>query len=173
MSAQTTWHRWRVAFAATLFTTTFFAAAAAEGQDPTTEANIDVRLEVYRAADLVVTPIDFGTVLINGDNGTLTMDGAGSLSFSGGILETYDGPVGTAQAGSLTLDAHAGAIANITVDPEVDLGSGVKFTPQLDETAVAMMGGPVTVSVYGSVDFPADTQTGTYDGLLTVNVSYQ
>ena len=167
MRRRTNWRRWCAVFAVALF-----PAAAIHAQDPTTETNIDVRLEVYRAADLVVTPIDFGTVLINGESGSVTMDSAGALSFTGGILETYDGPNGAAKAGTLTMDAHAGATANVTLDPTVDLGSGVVFTPALDSASVAMTGAPVSVNVYGTVDFPANTQTGNYDGLLTVNVSY-
>ena len=167
MRMKATWHRWCAVFAVALF-----SAVAARAQDPTTEANIDVRLEVYRAADLAVTAIDFGTVLINGDSGSVKMDSSGALTFTGGILETFDGPFGAATAGTLTMDANAGATANITLDPTVDLGSGVIFTPALDSTAVAMTGGPVTVSIYGTVDFPTNTQTGNYDGLLHVNVTY-
>ena len=161
-------HRWWCAvFVAVLCTT-----VAGEAQDPTTETEIDVRLEVYRAADLEVTPIDFGTVLINGDEGILEMGSSGELRFAGGILEVYDGPSGPARAGTLTMDANDGAIANIDLDDTVDLGSGIVFTPELDEDAVVMTGGPVTVNVFGTVEFPANTQTGNYDGLLTVNVSY-
>ncbi len=167
MSTSMPWHRWRAVFAAALV-----FAATAQAQDPTTETEIDIRLEVYRAADLEVTPIDFGTVLINGDSGTLEMDSTGMLRFAGGILQVFDGPLGSAQAGTLTMDANAGATANITLDATVDLGSGVTFTPEIGSTAVAMNGGPVTVNVYGTVEFPANTQSGNYDGLLTVNVSY-
>ncbi len=167
MSLKKDRHRWCILFAAMLF-----ATLAVEGQDATTEADMDVRLDVYRAADLVVTPIDFGTVLINSESGTVTMDSAGALSFTGGILGTFDGPFGSAKAGTLTMDANAGATATITLDPAIDLGAGVTLTPALDNAAVAMTGGPVTISVYGRVDFPADTKTGDYDGVLVVNVTY-
>ena len=158
--------------AASFFVAIPFAALADGVRDPTTEAEIDVRLEVYRAADLRVTPIDFGTVLINGEGGVLSMDSSGELTSVGGILETFDGPSGPAAPGTLTLDANVGATASISLDPLVELGGGVTFFPKLDSTDVPMTGAPVTVILYGEVLFPENTQTGTYDGILNVNVNY-
>jgi hypothetical protein len=158
-------------YASMLFATMFFARTA-QGQDGATEAALDVYVEVYRAADLVTTPIDFGTVLINSKSGTVAMDPNGDLIFSGGILKLFDGPSGPAMAGTLTMDANAGATASIALSSSVHLGTGVFFTPELDSHTVVMQGGPVTVKIFGSIHFPANTQTGDRNGVLTVTVSY-
>ena len=157
---------------------TFVSAAlllsslAVEAQDPTTFTEMEIGFEVYRVAELQVTPIDLGTILINGEGGTVAMDASGRLSASGGVLTTVDGPFGAPRPGTLTLDADAGITATITLSPSVDLGGGVSFTPALDSASVAMTGSPVTVNVYGTLEIPPNTQTGSYDGLLTVDVSY-
>ena len=145
-----------------------FTSGASHAATPTS-AEMEVRVDIERAADLVVTPIDFGTILINGDAGQVNMDQAGAITSAGGVLQTY----GTPQAGTLTIDANNGAVATVTMDPSVALGTeGVVFTPTADTTTVNLDGTPSTVTVYGVVDFPADTQTQSLTGLLNINVSY-
>lgn len=148
------------------------SALAGEGQDPTTTTEMEIGFGIYRVAELQVTAIDFGVILINGEGGTVVMDSSGGLASSGGILTTLDGPFGAARPGTLTMDADAGVTATITLSTSVDLGSGLVFTPALDNTSVAMSGSPVTVNVYGVLRIPPNTQTGSYDGILAVDVSY-
>jgi hypothetical protein len=134
-----------------------------------TSAEMEVRVDIERAADLSVTPIDFGTILINGDAGAVDMDVNGGITPSGGVLQTYGVPT----AGSLTIDANNGSVATITMDTTVNLGTaGVVFTPTASATSVNLTGTPSTVTVHGKVEFPAGTETQSLAGLLNINVSY-
>ena len=149
-------------------TALLFTASNSFSATPTS-AEMEVRVDIERAADLSVTPIDFGTILINGDAGSVNMDVNGGLAPSGGVLQTYGSP----QTGSLTIDANSGSVATITMDPTVALGTaGVVFTPAADTTTVNLTGDPATVTFHGTVDFPAGTDTQSLAGLLNIDVSY-
>ena len=93
-------------FFAMVSATLWLLPLTVEGQDPASFTEMEIGFEIYRVAELEVTPIDFGSILINGQGGTVVMDGSGRLTFSGGVLNTVDGPFGAARAGALTLDAE-------------------------------------------------------------------
>jgi hypothetical protein len=78
---------------------------------------------------------------------------------------------GFPQAGTLTLDGDD-VVATITLDPQVDMGDGVTYTPIASATSVQLMGGPETVYIYGTIELPAQTPTKHYHGILHISVTY-
>jgi hypothetical protein len=145
-----------------------FAAPPAEADDfAATRAHMGIRFSAYRVADLQVTPIDFGSILINGQSGRVDMDSNGSVSFSGGVVQVS----GFSQAGTLTLDGD-GVIATIALDPRVDMGDGVTYTPTASTSNVQLTGKPETVYIYGTINLPAGIRTNEYHGVLNIRVTY-
>lgn len=139
----------------------------ADAQSPF-DGEMDVRMDVVRVADLQATAIDFGTVLINGDSGSVVMDRQGSLRFSGGVIQTQGFP----QVGELIIDADNGVTASISFDPVIDMGGGVQFRPQASRTLVNLHGTPEKILIFGEMLFPMATQSGTHTGLLAITVTY-
>ncbi|MCG8459425.1 MAG: DUF4402 domain-containing protein [Holophagales bacterium] len=158
--------------AALFLSAMLLAAPAVEGQGSPTETAMEIGFEVFRVAELQVTPIDLGSILINEESGTVTLDRSGGLSYSGGIVSVMDGPFGAPRPGTLTMDADVGVTATIELSSSVDLGGGLVFTPRMESSSVPMTGSPVTVSVYGTLRIPPNTPTGSYGGILAVDVSY-
>lgn len=131
------------------------------------DTDLEIRLSTSRVADLETTPIDFGSILINGDPGQVVMDANGIVNFSGGVIQVLGFP----EVGTLTLDAE-NTIATITLEPKVDLGGGVVFEPISSQSTVNLFGVAETIKIFGSIDFPANTRSGNYDGILTINITY-
>jgi hypothetical protein len=131
-------------------------------------ADMEVRMDVVRVANLSVLPVDFGTVLINGESGSVMMGAAGDLNYSGGVIQVQ----GFSQPGELTLDGDSGITATISFPALVDMGNGVTFRPQADRTMVMLNGGPETVLIFGEMIFPNATTSGSHLGLLPIEVTY-
>lgn len=141
--------------------------SAAVARTAAVNADMDIRFGVHRVADLQVTPIDFGSILVNGRGGRVEMNSAGSISYSGGVLSVS----GFSQAGSITLDAD-GVVATLSLDQQVSMGNGVAFVPVASSTSVHLTGSPRTVYIYGTIEIPAGTRTNDYRGVLNVSVTY-
>lgn len=140
---------------------------SATAQSPA-DVDMSIHMDVVRVADLRTTPIDFGSILINGDSGSVVMDRHGSLHFSGGVIQTQ----GFAQMGELTINSDRGITASIGFDTVVDMGGGVEFRPQASRTRVTLNGMPETINIFGEMLFPVATQSGKHAGLLNISVTY-
>lgn len=132
------------------------------------DSELDVRMEVVRVADLRTKPVDFGTILINGDSGSVVMDRNGALRLNGGVIQALGYP----QPGELTIDSDRGISAGITFDSIVDMGGGVEFRPQVSRRKVNLNGAPETIRIFGEMRFPMATQSGEHTGLLILRVTY-
>jgi len=132
------------------------------------DADMSVQMDVVRVADLRAIPIDFGTILINGDAGSVVMSRTGNLRFSGGVIQTQGFP----QVGELIIDADLGITATIDFDPVVDMGRGVEFRPIASRRMVMLHGTPEHIYIYGEMRFPIATQSGSHTGLLAITVTY-
>jgi hypothetical protein len=131
------------------------------------QAGMDVRFSVFRVADLQVTPVDFGSIMVNGQSGRVDMDGNGNLTYSGGVIQVSGFP----QTGVLTLDGE-NVTANIMIDPRVEMGDGVAFLPSASAASVQLTGRPATVRIFGTILLPAGVPTHEYRGVLKINVTY-
>lgn len=125
-------------------------------------------MDVVRVAALSVLPIDFGTVLINGKSGSVTMAATGAMSYNGGVIQIQGFP----QVGELTLDGDNGVMATISFPNVVDMGDGVEFRPQADKTILTLSGSPEKVRIFGEMQFPNATTSGNHIGLLSIDVTY-
>ena len=135
-------------------------------------AKMGVKVDIKRTGNknnkLKETPIDFGNLLISRKAGEITMDKAGSITFSGGILQAYGFP----QVGTLTIKAKKNTIASITIDPIINLGKGVTFTPVADKTILYLGNTAETIKIYGSINFDKNTKTENLQGILSISIDY-
>lgn len=138
------------------------------GAQSLVEVDMDIQMDVVRVAELHATAVDFGTILINGESGSVAMDRHGSLRFSGGVIQTQGFP----QVGELTINADRGISASISFDSMIDMGGGVEFRPQASRTLVNLNGTSETIRIFGEMLFPMATQSGKHTGLMTITVTY-
>lgn len=153
--------------AISLILLTFGQSTPLRAHSGATDADMGIQFEVHRVADLETTPIDFGAILINGGGGRVNLDRHGAVTFSGGVVQVSGFP----QAGTLTMDAD-GVVATVTLDPSVDMGDGLRFSPSASRTRVHLTGEPETVYIYGVIELPPGTRTNDYRGVLHINVTY-
>lgn len=124
------------------------------------------------------TDLDFGTVSISGDAGTVTVDAASAANASASGVST----VGTGQtAANFTISGQSGASVTITtpsaitvngpssstmsIAPSCSLGSGTSHTATLT-------GGNVTFYIGGTLSVGATQTTGDYTGTFNITAMY-
>lgn len=124
------------------------------------------------------TDLDFGTVSISGDAGTVTVDAASAANASASGVST----VGTGQtAANFTISGQSGASVTITspssitvngpssstmsIAPTCSLGAGTSHTATLT-------GGSVTFYIGGTLSVGATQTTGDYTGTFNITAMY-
>lgn len=148
----------------------FCAPLSAQGFN---ETALPIEINVFRAASLQAVGIDFGSVLINEDPGSITLGTDGSLTTSGGVLSTF----GTTQVGRIEVGAFDGASVEVGFDDTVilsgNVGENLVFSPIVDQTQKTVGGQPAEFLFGGTVAFERDTLEGQYTGQMSIRVFYR
>ncbi len=134
---------------------------------------LPIEINVFRAASLQAEGIDFGSVLINENPGSITLGTDGSVTTSGGVLSTF----GTTQVGRIEVGAYDGASIEVVFDDSAILsgnaGENLTFSPIVDQTQKTVGGQPAEFLFGGTVAFERETLEGQYTGQMSIRVFYR